>query len=32
MKMMKVVKTHIMTMMKTIFSIVEESAQLVGPS
>jgi hypothetical protein len=32
MKMMKAMKTHITTMMKTIFSIIVESAQLVGPS
>jgi hypothetical protein len=32
MKMMKVVRTNIMTMMKIIFSIVAENAQLVGPS
>jgi hypothetical protein len=32
MKMMKGVKTHILTMMKTSFSTIVESAWLVGPS
>jgi hypothetical protein len=32
MKMMKVVRTHILTMMKTNFSIVTKNAQLVGAS
>jgi hypothetical protein len=32
MKMMKAMNTQILTMMRTIFSIVAKSAQLVGPS
>jgi hypothetical protein len=32
MKMMKAMMTHILTMMRTIFSTIIENAQLVGPS